>query len=558
MYITMPPAAVPPASAAACLTGTATEAVRDSGAAVLATPALVIRIFRDLESAADGESLRQVCQQAAASLDWFDLMWCARADLQMVQAAINHHASITVPAARVSRVVESSLSELWACPPLLKWVVLQAAKQGDAELLGVVLGKQQQQEQEGLLQPEGSPLLKREQEQQSQRKVPVTYDRTHNEKQLCKAFREHENTFWTKTYWKHAKTTFPEVEYPPVLAAIAHYSSTYAFTTDGCTIWLTVIAAEEAVRSGQVKLLEHMLQQGWFQQASSRSEAIPRRVALSEMLRLGGESTAKQQLGPAFLAAAAAGDVEAGKLLLNYCPELLDYALWTSPDHIRDSFIMLSVLLNVASGRPRLECPGPFLDVLHFVPQLHRAGWNGIRLPEQTFHGVLLHLCRHKHRHQPDLLQMLLDLGLVSCNQEVWYERSEEFWALEGYELKMDCPIIGVAVAEQNAAAVAVLVAAGAVLPEPAGRERHLWNLPFVYNDLQAVVSDLDDQVAAAGGGVIGAAQYQKAADVLRAYCEEHGREKIDASSVTQDYYSWAYVMDEEVPVELDDMYGQE
>jgi hypothetical protein len=49
------------------------------------------------------------------------------------------------------------------------------------------------------------------------------------------------------------------------------------------------------------------------------------------------------------------------------------------------------------------------------------------------------------------------------------------------------------------------------------------------------VVSDLDDQVAAAagggGGGVIGAAQYQKAADVLRGYCEEHGREKIDGKA---------------------------
>jgi hypothetical protein len=517
------------AAATAELKDTDSEDLSESGAAVWATPALIVRIFRDLETAADGASLRQVCKQAAASLDWFDLMWCARADILKVQAAIKHHAFTTVPTARISRVIETNLSELWSCPPLLKWVVLQAAKQGDAELLELVLGKQQQQQQqqqEGELQPSGYSLLKREQQQQQSEpgETHVTHDKAHNEEQLCKAFREHEKTFWEDG----------EREYPPVLCGIAVLSSSHAFPTEGCTIWLTVIAAEEAVRSGQVKLLEHMLQQGWFEQAWRGSEDLgerpPQETGHSLWWCVGRVTRPKQQLAPAFLAAAAAGDLQVGKLLLNYCPDLLDHVLWINPDRIRDSFIMLSVVMAASQPEP---C-GPYLNLLSFVSQLHRNGFTGIDL-ERTrgsflYNILLIQLCYRNQQHQPESLQMLLDLGVVSCDQEILYIPSDDLRPSKGY-FEVHCPIIAAAVAEQNAAVVAVLVAAGAVLPEPGGGCR---KLPFYYNDLQAVVSDLDEQVAAAGGGgggggVIGAAQYQKAADVLRGYCEEHGREKIDA-----------------------------
>jgi hypothetical protein len=493
----MPPTVA--AAAAPELDGTASEDfARDSGAAVLATPALVVRVFKGLGSAADGASLRQVCKQAAASLDWFDLMWCARADIPKVQAAINHHASVTIPTVRISRVVANSLSELWSCPPLLKWVVVQAAKQGDAELLGVVLGKQQEQQQEC---------------------PSACATKARKEKLFSEAFSKHANMR-------------EMLKCPPVLQKIA---SSAGGDRGGCTIWLTVIAAEEAVHSCQLKLLEHMSQQAWFEQTplgGAKAIGSMTHQNLEDFLDQPSQTSPKHQLGPAFLAAAAAGDVEAGKMLLNYCPELLDYTLWrTSPDRIHNSFV---------THHPLLETPdfllygqaSPFLDVLPLVSQLHRAGFTGIHLTDRVPY-VLLHLCHHNQRHQPESVQMLLDLGLVSCDQKVNYEPSKDFRPKGFFETH--CPIIAVAVAEQNAAAVAVLVAAGAVLPQPMKDVR---TLPFDYSGLQAVVSDLDDQVAAAAGDgvtVIGAAQYQKAADVLRAYCEEHGREKINASALVKD-----------------------
>jgi hypothetical protein len=88
-----------------------------------------------------------------------------------------------------------------------------------------------------------------------------------------------------------------------------------------------------------VKVLEYMLQQGWFEHASASTIVTTIEMAiktvstastietvigqLNDMMSQPSQSTVRQQLGPAFLAAAAAGDVEAGKLLLNYCPKLL-------------------------------------------------------------------------------------------------------------------------------------------------------------------------------------------------------------------------------------------
>ena len=123
------------------------EDLSDSGAAVLAIPALVARICTAVDSAADGANLRQACKQTASSLDWYDLMWCARQDIPKVHTTIKQHASVTVPVARIKRTITGSIGDVWSCPPLLKWVVLQAAKQGDAELLGTILGRKQQPQQ---------------------------------------------------------------------------------------------------------------------------------------------------------------------------------------------------------------------------------------------------------------------------------------------------------------------------------------------------------------------------------------------------------------------------
>jgi hypothetical protein len=569
----MPPAAPPAAAAAAQdLIGTATKDTRNSGAAVLATSDLIVRVCSFLDSAADGASLRQVCKQSAASLDWFDLLWCAKADVSKVQRAIKHAACITVPAARIRRVVHKIfIGEVWSCPPLLKWVVLQAAKQGDAGLLEIALGRQQQQqEEEGVMQPEGSILLEREQRQQAQQgEILPTHDFTCNER-----------LFWS-AFLKHAYI-LEELEYPYVLERIARG---WSGDSGGCgtSIWLTAIAAEEAVRSGQVKLLEQMVKQGWFEQTPVRRENVltqqaslptaddtgsgsveDRNTAGKGGSAAGEGGSARNeseisvevwnlwrdsienpklidplirtprchQLGPVFLAAAAARDVEAGKLLLNYCPDLVPYALWNSPDRIREGVIMCTGIDEVVFSSEICE---PWLDVLPFLSQLHRGGFQW-RSHDRSLINVLLQLCHRKQRHRPESVQMLLELGLVSCNQEVLYSPSMDIRPMKGY-FNVACPIIAVAVAERNAGAVAVLMAAGAVLPAPSVGELQphlLRNLPFDYTDLQAVVSDLHGQVAAAGGGgVIGAAQYQKAADVLRGYCEEHGREKIDARALT-------------------------
>ena len=49
--------------------------------------------------------------------------------------------------------------------------------------------------------------------------------------------------------------------------------------------------------------------------------------------------------------------------------------------------------------------------------------------------------------------------------------------------------------------------------------------LPFNYDDLQVVLEELEQQ---AGGGAT-AVQFKAAADTVRAYCEQHGREKLES-----------------------------
>ena len=100
-----------------------------------------------------------------------------------MDTAIEQHAPVIAPVAGIKRTVTTSLGDVWSCPPLLKWVVLQAAKQGDAELLGAVLGKQQQQQQQPdkpLLQPEEQQQHQQKQkQQQAESNVPCNGDMVH-------------------------------------------------------------------------------------------------------------------------------------------------------------------------------------------------------------------------------------------------------------------------------------------------------------------------------------------------------------------------------------------
>ena len=280
------------------------------------------------------------------------------------------------------------------------------------------------------------------------------------------------------------------------------------------------------MHSNNTQLLVQMVQEDWFQEPPTEPQSdevpvpgLPKLFSKYFRAFINSFTCVKQQLGPAFLAAAASGNVEAGKVLLSYCPDLLDYALWECSALIQ-KYIILDVDMPPSRG-------GPFLEVIPFVSQLHRAGFKRLKLEErpERVTAMLVDLCRHNQRHQPESVQMMLDLGVVSCDECVKYTPSKDFQPRRYFEV--DCPIIAVAVAEQNAGAVAVLVAAGAVLPAPALR-----NLPFNHNDLQAVLEELEQQAAAAGGGEM-AILYRAASETVRGYCEQHGREKIEGSFIT-------------------------
>ena len=297
-----------------------------------------------------------------------------------------------------------------------------------------------------------------------------------------------------------------------------------------------------SLHSNNTQLLVQMVKEGWFQEPAAQQgsfRALSGSEAYSSNLSnpFGSRTVAtsvKQQLGPAFLAAAAAGDVEAGKVLLSYCPDLLNYALWNSPADIRETVMDdRTWIYRRVFSLPGVDdgSTGPFLEVLPFVSKLHKAGFKGLKLTERPDY-VLDRLCHHNQRHQPELVQMLLDLGMVSSQACVGYRPSNGLSLPNGqrWDFARHCPIIAVAVAEQNAGAVAVLVAAGAVLPPPGQQALGQQLLPFNYNDLQAVLKELEQQ-AAAGGRM--AVQCGAAADAVRAYCEEHGQEKIEGGICT-------------------------
>ena len=307
------PLATAYSAAAAAAADAPADDISHSGAAVLATPALVARICTGLDSAADGANLRQACKQTASSLDWFDLMWCARHDIPKVHTAIKQHASVIVPVARIKKTITGSLGDVWSCPPLLKWMVLEAAKQGDAELLGTVLGRKQQLQQDEQQQ--------QQQEEQQQRGSDGNGgDMLRNELRVHNAL-------------KSCGDVLRELDLPTAVA-----TSTTCDAGFFVRAWLTAKAAEEDVHSNNTQLLMQMVQEGWFQgPLPKRKPAGP--ISRAELSGAFVVTSLKQQLAPAFLAAAAAGDVEAGKVLLSNCPDLLDYVLWNSPADIRTDII---------------------------------------------------------------------------------------------------------------------------------------------------------------------------------------------------------------------------
>ena len=490
-------AAAPAAEVAA---DTPAEALSNSGAAVLAIPGLVARICTGLGSAADGANLRQACKQTASSLDWFDLMWCARQDTPKVHTAIKQHASAEIPVDRIKRTITGGLGDVWSCPPLLKWVVLQAAKQGDAELLGAVLGRKQQPQtsKQQLQQHADKPQLVEQAGQQQQQQQQQEEEQQGRTDVRCRDMVQNELRLYNAL--KNKGNVLRELWFPAALA-----KNTPSDGRPGAYVWLTAVAAEDAVHSNNTQLLVQMVQEGWFQEPLAKWSSDTT-MSLSELLSGEAVTTSvKQQLGPAFLAAAAAGDVKEGKVLLSYCPDLLDYALWNSPAVIQATIIDDHLWFHLGGDRNK----GPFLEVLPFVSRLHMGGFQGIKLTD-NLQCVLVDLCHHNQRHQPESVQMLLDLGVPSY-KPVFYRASTGVSPKQCFA----CPIVAVAIAERNAGAVAVLGAAGAVLPAHHGAAEYY--MPFSRADLHAVVATLEKQAAAAAG-CVKAAEYQGAADVLRVW----------------------------------------
>ena len=497
------------AAASAAAAYTVAEDLSDSGGVVLATPALIARICTGLDSATDSANVRLACKATARTLDWFDIMWRARQDIPKVHEAIKQHASVIVSVSRIKRTITGSLGDVWSCPPLLKWVVLQAAKQGDAELLRTVLGRKQQPQQgkqQQRQQPDQPQLQQAEQQRQKKEQQPtensvLSKDMVRNQLQLCNALKRHVRVFDALWFPLDLARERPGDDHPDAW------------------VWLAAVAAEEAVSSNNRQLLVQMVQEEWFSEPLAEPSSADWSVGFSANFSRSSVTSVKQQLGPAFLAAAAASDVESGKVLLSYCPDLLDYALWNAPGDIQTSII----------GTSYLEYRGLHLEVLPFASQLYMGGFQGIKLTDRP-RAVLAHLCDNYQR-QPESVQMLLDLGVARCDEKMVYTPSlcASTRAGKGY-CKVNCPIIVAAVAEQNAGAVAVLLAAGASLPAP---EAELPRVPFNYNDLQAVLEELERQAAAGGWGGETANQCRAAAEVLRAYCEQHGREKIEGNVLT-------------------------
>ena len=390
-----------------------------------------------------------------------------------MHTSTKQHASVIVPVARVKRTITGSLGDVWSCPPLLKctWVVprgwyckqqsSKAAKQGDAELLGAVLGGRKQQAQQHSTQQQPQ-LLQRQQpdepqvQQQQQRQQKQQWILSASCADMVDRVLHFHSSL--KGHWG---VVLRELGFPRVLR-----NQPCRRGCPGACVWLTAVAAEEAVRSNNTQLLVQMVKEGWFYQPwAERESGGP--ILHSELLYTYSRSvcSVKQQLGPAFLAAAAAGDVEAGKVLLSYCPDLLDYVLWNSPAIIQASVIDVPYYWGVPVDFETRE--QPFLEVLLFVSQLHMAGFRGLKLEEKVA-KLIVAMCRQDQRHKQGLVQMLLELGVVTSQHVVKYTRTDSrtHWGI-GYFEEVECHIIAVAVAEQNAGAVAVLVAAGAVLHCP-------------------------------------------------------------------------------------------
>ena len=407
-------------------------------------------------------------------------------------------------------------------------MVLQAAKQGEAELLRAVLGKhgqQKEKQQPAIMQPQqkstgvedtpiiprGTPLAQQQRQQQGQKEQQQQQQQgqkgqQHQQQHRQKPAVQPERIQLLRSALLRQVQVSHDLGYPvpwPIVSVPITETVSYDFSRgkvfanpEEAFLWLSEVAAEAAAGSNNPQLLEHMLQEGWFGETPVVNLA------------------AKQQLVSALYAAAAAGDVESGNVLLRYCPGLLNYTLGPIPFEAPPRGHTFGVT-RVSPGLPSLRNKGnrqvlryAWEQLLPLVYELYKTGFSGIELQRFLARQLLKMLCSYDQQHQPELMEMLLDLGVVSCNEEVQYERTKDA-----------CFILAVAVAERNAGAVAVLVAAGAVLPAHHGAAEH--QLPFSRADVQVVMAVLGKQRVA---GMVSSAEYQAAADVLRAYCsEEHG-----------------------------------
>ena len=419
---------------------------------------------------------------------------------------------VVVSLARVRIALAGSLRDVWSCPPLLKWVVLQAAKQGDAELLGAVLGKGQQKEN----QPQQSQQQQQQQDQESQEDTKQQQQQQQQEQQQEQKQKQNQvpdelegvNSLLNLALGAHAGL-FKELGYPR-----PHFLPTKMIWRGDGLIWLAGLAAEAAVCAGHLQLLKQMVQNGCFPRPQADEDTV-----------------VKQHLTPSLKAAAAAGDVEAAKVLLSYCPGLLDYALQPvrRPTGNFEGMCLDAVLSASDLALSQIACMPCSFELVPLLGLLHKDGFTGMKVQNGTKGKLLLDLCRHNQSQQAEFVQVLLDVGIVSCDERVFYYTNKDFKP-RGYFEKDGCPIVAVAVAEQNAGAVAVLVAAGAVLPAPTPAQSIL----FDYNSLQSVLQELELAAEAAAAGGVNADKYQAAAGVLRAYCEEHGKESIEASAVAR------------------------
>ena len=117
------------------------------GPLVLGSSELVVLIARLLDPFS-ARSLYRTSKNTARSIDFLGLAWCFRSHQRTLNNALGSYAPVSVSTSRIKSMIAGQYTELWKSLPLLKWVVKQAASQGDIELLTEVLAKTEQHKRE--------------------------------------------------------------------------------------------------------------------------------------------------------------------------------------------------------------------------------------------------------------------------------------------------------------------------------------------------------------------------------------------------------------------------